>query len=69
MRASTSSRDGRLHGDNYADAAVYYYIQRLGYDLKGGHLGFPIYSRLHAGTVDAGDQAARRASWSSRPGR
>ena len=43
--------DGRLHGDNYADAAVYYYMKRLGYDLKGGHLGFPIYSRLHAGTV------------------
>jgi 5-methyltetrahydropteroyltriglutamate--homocysteine methyltransferase len=35
--------DGRLHGDNYADQAVYYYLKRLGYDLKGGHLGFPIY--------------------------
>ena len=44
--------DGRVHGDNYADAAVYYYMRRLGYDLKGGHLGFPIYSRLHAGTVE-----------------
>ena len=43
--------DGRLHGDNYADQAVYYYMKRLGYDLKGGHLGFPIYSRLHAGTL------------------
>jgi 5-methyltetrahydropteroyltriglutamate--homocysteine methyltransferase len=43
--------DGRLHGDNYADQAVYYYMRRLGYDLKGGHLGFPIYSRLHAGTL------------------
>jgi 5-methyltetrahydropteroyltriglutamate--homocysteine methyltransferase len=43
--------DGRVQGDNYADQAVYYYLHRLGYDLKGGHLGFPIYSRLHAGTV------------------
>ncbi len=43
--------DGRVHGDNYADQAVYYYLHRLGYDLKGGHLGFPIYSRLHSGTV------------------
>ena len=43
--------DGRVHGDNYADQAVYYYMKRLGYDLKGGHLGFPIYSRLHAGTL------------------
>ena len=44
--------DGRLHGDNYADQALYYYFRRLGYNLKGGHLGFPIYSRLHAGTLD-----------------
>lgn len=44
--------DGRVHGDNYADQAVYYYFRRLGYNLKGGHLGFPIYSRLHAGTAD-----------------
>lgn len=44
--------DGRLHGDNYADQALYYYLKRLGYNLKGGHLGFPIYSRLHAGTLD-----------------
>jgi 5-methyltetrahydropteroyltriglutamate--homocysteine methyltransferase len=44
--------DGRVHGDNYADQAVYYYFRRLGYNLKGGHLGFPIYSRLHAGTLD-----------------
>lgn len=43
--------DGRLQGDNYADQAVYYYYRRLGYDLKGGYLGFPIYSRLHAGTA------------------
>ncbi len=43
--------DGRLHGDNYADQALYYYYKRLGYDLKGGFLGFPIYSRLHAGTL------------------
>lgn len=43
--------DGRVHGDNYGDQAVYYYLHRLGYDLKGGHLGFPIYSRLHSGTV------------------
>lgn len=43
--------DGRVHGDNYADQAVYYYMRRMGYDLKGGHLGFPIYSRLHSGTV------------------
>ena len=43
--------DGRLHGDNYADQAVYFYLKRLGYDLKGGHLGFPIYSRLHSGTL------------------
>ena len=43
--------DGRLHGDNYADQALYHYYRRLGYDLKGGYLGFPIYSRLHAGTL------------------
>jgi 5-methyltetrahydropteroyltriglutamate--homocysteine methyltransferase len=43
--------DGRVQGDNYADNAVYHYLHRLGYDLKGGHLGFPIYSRLHSGTV------------------
>jgi methionine synthase II (cobalamin-independent) len=43
--------DGRLHGDNYADQALYYYYKRLGYDLKGGFLGFPIYSRLHAATA------------------
>jgi 5-methyltetrahydropteroyltriglutamate--homocysteine methyltransferase len=44
--------DGRLQGDNYADQALYYYLRRLGYDLKGGQLGFPIYSRLHAGTAN-----------------
>jgi methionine synthase II (cobalamin-independent) len=43
--------DGRLHGDNYADQALYYYYKRLGFDLKGGFLGFPIYSRLHAATA------------------
>lgn len=43
--------DGRLHADNYADAALYYYFNRLGYDLSGSHLGFPIYSRLHSATV------------------
>jgi methionine synthase II (cobalamin-independent) len=43
--------DGRLHADNYADAALYYYFDRLGYDLSGSHLGFPIYSRLHSATV------------------
>jgi 5-methyltetrahydropteroyltriglutamate--homocysteine methyltransferase len=43
--------DGRVQGDNYADVAVYHYLHRLGYDLKGGHLGFPIYSRLHSGTA------------------
>ncbi len=43
--------DGRLQGDNYADVAVYYYMKRMGYDVSGGFLGFPIYSRLHAGTV------------------
>lgn len=44
--------DGRVHGDNYADQALYYYYRRLGYNLKGGFLGFPIYSRLHAATLD-----------------
>ncbi|MCD2192081.1 cobalamin-independent methionine synthase II family protein [Actinomycetospora endophytica] len=43
--------DGRLQGDNYADQALYYYYRRLGLDLKGGFLGFPIYSRLHAATA------------------
>lgn len=43
--------DGRLHADNYADAALYYYFNRLGYDSSGSHLGFPIYSRLHSATV------------------
>lgn len=44
--------DGRVHGDNYADQALYFYFRRLGFNLKGGHLGFPIYSRLHAATLD-----------------
>ena len=43
--------DGRIQADNYGDQALYYYYKRLGYDLKGGYLGFPIYSRLHAGTL------------------
>lgn len=43
--------DGRLQGDNYADVALYHYFKRMGYDLSGGHLGFPIYSRLHAATI------------------
>jgi methionine synthase II (cobalamin-independent) len=44
--------DARVQGDNYADQALYYYYKRLGYDLRGGHLGFPIYSRLHAATLN-----------------
>lgn len=52
--------DGRVHGDNYADQALYYYFRRLGYNLKGGHLGFPIYSRLHAATLD--QEIKRRGS-------
>src|ERR1019366_3788211 len=44
--------DGRVHGDNYADNAVYHYFRCMGYNLRGGHLGFPIYSRLHSGTVE-----------------
>lgn len=43
--------DGRLQGDCYADQAVYYYHRRLGLQMGGGYLGFPIYSRLHASTV------------------
>lgn len=52
--------DGRLQGDNYAEQAVYYYHKRLGYDLKGGFLGFPIYSRLHAATLT--HEAKRRGA-------
>jgi 5-methyltetrahydropteroyltriglutamate--homocysteine methyltransferase len=52
--------DGRAHGDNYADTAVYHYFRRLGYNLRGGHLGFPIYSRLHTGTVE--QEIKRRGS-------
>lgn len=44
--------DGRIHGDNYADQALYYYLHRLGFDTKGGQLGFPIYSRLHSATIN-----------------
>jgi methionine synthase II (cobalamin-independent) len=43
--------DGRVHGDNYADQVLYYMMRRLGYEIKGGQLGFPIYSRLHAATL------------------
>jgi methionine synthase II (cobalamin-independent) len=43
--------DGRLQADNYGDQVLYYYMRRLGYDLAGGQLGFPIYSRLHAATL------------------
>jgi 5-methyltetrahydropteroyltriglutamate--homocysteine methyltransferase len=43
--------DGRVHGDNYADQSLYYYFKRLGYDLRGGYLGLPIYSRLHTATI------------------
>lgn len=44
--------DGRVHGDNYADQVLYYLMRNLGYDLRGGQLGFPIYSRLHAATLN-----------------
>src|SRR3984893_9556167 len=44
--------DGRVHGDNYADQAVYHYFRCMGYNLHGGHLGFPIYSRLHSATIE-----------------
>ena len=43
--------DGRLHGDNYADQVLYYYHRKLGFEIRGGNLGFPIYSRLHATTI------------------
>ncbi len=43
--------DGRVQGDNYADQSLYYYYKRLGYDLRGNHLGLPIYSRLHTATL------------------
>jgi 5-methyltetrahydropteroyltriglutamate--homocysteine methyltransferase len=45
--------DARVHGDNYADQALYYYYRRLGYNLnKGGLFGAPIYSRLHTATLE-----------------
>jgi 5-methyltetrahydropteroyltriglutamate--homocysteine methyltransferase len=44
--------DGRAHSDNYADQAVYHYLRCMGYDLRGGHLAFPIYSKLHTATID-----------------
>ena len=59
--------DGRLHGDNYADQAALLLLPRLGYDLKGGYLGFPIYSRLHAAPRPR-DQAARRDHGGAGPG-
>jgi len=43
--------DGRIQGDNYGDI-LYYYFRRMGYSLRGGLLGFPIYSRLHSATID-----------------
>ncbi|MFL5655182.1 MAG: cobalamin-independent methionine synthase II family protein [Ktedonobacteraceae bacterium] len=43
--------DGRVHGDSYADQSLYYYYKRLGYDLRGNHLGLPIYSHLHTATL------------------
>ena len=43
--------DGRLQADNYGDI-LYYYFRRMGYSLRGGSLGFPIYSRLHSATID-----------------
>jgi 5-methyltetrahydropteroyltriglutamate--homocysteine methyltransferase len=43
--------DGRLQGDNYGDI-LYYYFRRMGYSLRGGSLGFPIYSRLHSATIE-----------------
>jgi methionine synthase II (cobalamin-independent) len=49
--------DGRVHGDNYADQVLYYYHRKLGFEIRGGQLGFPIYSRLHATTIR---QAIRR---------
>jgi hypothetical protein len=58
--------DGRVHGDNYADQAVYHYFRCMGYNLHGGHLGFPIYSRLHAGTVE--QEIKRRGGIDGRAG-
>ena len=52
--------DGRVQGDNYADQAIYYYYRMLGYDLHGGYLGFPIYSRLHSRTVRRRSSATAR---------
>lgn len=42
--------DGRIQADSYGDI-LYYYMRRLGYEIHGGQLGFPIYSRLHAATL------------------
>ena len=43
--------DARVQADDYAEQAVYYYFRRMGYEMHGGQLGFPIYSRLHAATT------------------
>lgn len=43
--------DARVQADDYAEQAVYYYYRRMGYEMHGGNLGFPIYSRLHAATA------------------
>jgi methionine synthase II (cobalamin-independent) len=43
--------DGRVQGDNYGDI-LYYYYRCMGYSLRGGLLGFPIYSRLHSATIE-----------------
>ncbi len=43
--------DGRIQGDNYGDI-LYYYFRNMGYSLRGGALGFPIYSRLHSATIE-----------------
>lgn len=43
--------DGRLHADNYSDSVLYYYMRQLGYDIYGGQLGIPIYSKLHSATL------------------
>jgi 5-methyltetrahydropteroyltriglutamate--homocysteine methyltransferase len=42
--------DGRIQADNYGDI-LYYYMRKLGYEIGGGQLAFPIYSRLHAATL------------------
>jgi 5-methyltetrahydropteroyltriglutamate--homocysteine methyltransferase len=51
--------DGRIQGDNYGDI-LYYYYRCMGYSLRGGLLGFPIYSRLHSATIE--QEIKRRGS-------